>query len=231
MLLVAGGGVYVFKYSNLFRVRNIDVAVVNGTNGLALSAADIFGGQQYTNILAPLPSIDMADFPYISSFTITKNYFERTIYIKAVARQQEFIWCMTGVGDCYWVDDTGFVFSNAPQVSGGDLAVIDDSSGRDIGIGDYVLPSDLFTYFAEDMKVLSKLKVPISSIRISDINHEEMVVVTSGGPEIYLGFNFDPVASGDDVVIEQAMRSAYWSKYCYIDLRTIYKAYTSYTCG
>jgi len=231
LLFVVGGAVYVFNYSGLFRVKNINVTVTNGINGLTLSASDVFGGQPYTNILAPLPSIDMSKFPYISSFTITKNYFERTVYVQAVARQHEFIWCMTATSDCYWVDGTGLMFENAPQVSGGNLNVISDSSGRDIGMGDYALPSDLFANFAADINLLNGLEVPISSIQISDINHEEMVVVTDSGPEIYFGFTFDPVASGDEAVIRQAMQSSDWSKYCYIDLRTMYKAYTSFSCA
>ncbi len=231
LVLLIGGSVYVFEYSSLFKVRGIEVSVTGGTSGTALTAADILNGRQYTNMLAPFPSIDAANFPYISNFTVTKNYLKRTVYIKAVARQRDFIWCMTSTGNCYWTDDSGFVFDTAPQTVGGDLMVVEDSSNRDINIGDYALSADSFKNFVADINVLSQLNIPISSIRISNIDYQEMTVVTGGGPEIYFGFTFDPVASGDDTVIKTLAGSPDWSKYCYVDLRTMYKAYTSKSCS
>lgn len=229
-LAVVGGLVYVFRYSNLFEVKDIEVGVING-GGETMTAADVLNGQQYTNILAPFPAINTADFPYIADFTVSKNYLERTVSIQAIARQQEFVWCMTSTTtSCFWTDDSGFIFETAPQISGGNFKVVDDSTGRDIGIGDYALPAIQFKIFVADMNILSQLNIPVSSIQVANINYDQMTVVTDGGPEIYFGFTFDPVVSGDDAVLKQIMQSPDWTKDCYIDLRTMYKVYTSYTC-
>lgn len=231
LVVIAGAGFYAFKYTGLFRVKNIDINIAGGYSGIQLTVADILGNRPYPNIFTPFPAIDLAQFPYIASYTVSENYLQRTVGVEAVARQRAFIWCMTASQDCYWVDDTGFAFDTAPQSSGGDLGiVVRDSSSRDIGIGDYVLPSDQFKNFVADINVLNQLNIPITEIEISNINYEEMTVVTAGGPQIYFGFTFDPVVSGDDLVLKQLLQSADWSKYCYVDLRTMYKAYTSLTC-
>ncbi len=233
LLLLIAGSVYIFRYSVIFRVKDIQVNEINVTNGTSITAAEILNGRKYTSMLAPFPSIDTTQFPYIATFTVTKNYFTRTVVIDAVARERQFIWCMTASssGGCYWADNTGFIFDTAPLPSGGDIRVVHDSSGRNLGIGDYALSPDLFKNFTADLGILDQLNIPIVSIDITDINHEEMTVVTSGGPMIYFGFTFDPVASGDDAVLRQLFQSPDWNKYCYVDLRIIYKAYTSKTCS
>lgn len=223
-LVILGGAVYAVFYSGFFRVRSIEV------KGADISVSDILAGRQLTNILFPFPSIDFSKFPEVLGFTVNKDYWNRKVTIEAKERERSIIWCLEQSSRCFWADTDGFIFSDAPEPSGsGAVRIVEDASGRDIGISDHALPEGEFANLLSGLNVLDGLRVPVSSVRIDNIKFEEFTAITTSGPRMYFSLLFDPQEDYD--AVKSLAQSDGWKKLCYVDLRTELRVYTSKVCS
>jgi hypothetical protein len=211
--------------------------------GAPITPEQILAGRSYPNILFAFPTIDASKFPEIASFTVNKDYWKRKVVIEVKERERVIIWCLKQTSlpgtaqstenqfasRCFWVDNTGLIFSDAPEPSGGGAVnIVHDATGRDLGINDYVLPPAEFVNLFSALNLLSKLQVRVLDVRIDNIKFRELTVVTGDGPKIYFSLLFDP--DGDYDALKQIIRSADWKKFCYVDLRTQLRIYTSKSC-
>ncbi len=107
-------------------------------------------------------------FPRFKRVTIEQQK-DRTLLITVLERESIYLWCVGAPGEpstpdepnpCYYVDDTGYVFSEAPYFSGtiyfkffGELVDLGDTP-----VGAYVLSSDYFKQiirFKESLEAIS----------------------------------------------------------------------------
>jgi len=222
-VLAAGGVVYGIFYSPLFRVKSIEV------KGAQITYDQIMKGK-YANMLFALPKIDISGIPELSGFKVNKDYWNHKVTIEVKERDRAMIWCLEQSGQCFWIDHNGFIFSSAPEPSGGEvIKVVQDSSGRDLKVGDYVLRSDEFVNLYSGLNTIDALNLSISKVSMENIKFEEFTVFITDGPKLYLSLLFDP--SEDSDAIKTLSQSKDWNKFCYVDLRTELRIYTSKTCS
>ena len=54
----------------------------------------------------------------LATFQIRKSYFERKIIVNMSERDRKLIWCYDVTDSCFWVDEDGVLFEEAPKTSG-----------------------------------------------------------------------------------------------------------------
>lgn len=72
------------------------------------------------------------DFPRVLSIKINKDIFKKTIDLKIVERKEAGIFCKK---ECYYIDEDGVIFEEAPQTSGTLILVIKDNSEGEAEMG------------------------------------------------------------------------------------------------
>ncbi|MDD5710641.1 MAG: hypothetical protein PHV43_00865 [Candidatus Colwellbacteria bacterium] len=217
-LLALAGGFYLVYFSNVFKIQEIEIAgseYVEG-GGLGLSP----GG----NILWWEPDVDLAELPKVSSLSVEKRYLERKVIITLTSRERYAIWCVTGADKCFWVDEVGFAFSEAPDLQGPLIfRLIRDNSGRELALGDRVLDSELFTNLTAAFAFLEKIDVDLQEFRIEDLKFKEAVAQIKDGPDIYFSLTLDPHFGLG--VVSSLRQSGEWNVIKYLDLRVPNRAY------
>ncbi len=227
-LLLVAGVVYAVFYSPLLRVRGIFIVFSpEGGNNPKITAEDILGGRKFNNILGSFPEINSSAFPEISGFTVGKNYLARTVTIEAHKRDQTMIWCLEPSGSCFWTDPDGFIFTTAPEPSGG--MFIRDGSGRDIKIGDNALPPDMFANLTSALNLLKEYRVTVSEARIDNLNFQEFIVTAVGGAKFRFSLRYDPASQGGGIALKSEAGAIELGK-C-IDMRILPRVYTSRACS
>ncbi len=218
--LVLAGGAYLIWFSDICKIQAIDVV---GDEYVVREELNLTPGG---NILFWRPDIDLEKFPRISGFNIEKNYLERKIIINLESRDRYAIWCLEGKNECFWVDNMGVAFSEAPDLQGPLISrLVRDNSGRDLSLGDEVLDGELFTYLITVFNFLDEIDVEVQEFRIEDLKFKEAVARTKNGPDIYFSLMLDPHFGLG--VVRSLRQSGEWSIIKYLDLRVLNRAYYS----
>lgn len=168
-ILVLG---YFLFFSPIFKVKEIKIS-----GNRAISSEDIYKSLKdlrfkkvliffnHDNIFlltkSKLRNILIDRFPRILSIQISKDIFKKNINIQITERKEMGIYCQAQnlseeiLGGCYYIDNDGVIFEQAPQTSGTLILVIKDYSGKEIKIRDSVLDKELIAKFIELCDVLS----------------------------------------------------------------------------
>jgi len=219
-LIVVGGVVYIVFFSQVFRIKDIRV------DGAVFTDTSKITDDGTWNILFWKPPVDIGSLEYVADFTIEKNYIDRTLLVTLDERERKVVWCLEKSGNCFWIDDEGYVFSPAPYPSGAlVIKTVRDHTERDIGLGDFVLPKNLHLNLKRIFNLIDEMSLPVTEVRIDDLKYEEMTVSVSGGPDIYFSLSINPDFGRS--VIESLKASDEWGKALYIDLRVENRAYYS----
>jgi hypothetical protein len=124
---------------------------------------------------------------------------------------------------CFWFDDAGKIFKKGPLSQGSLIKTVIDSSGRKLGLGEYVLSDNYFKNLRSFFEVLDKSDLSIDSVFLKNLELEEMAVKAEGGPELYFSLRF----KSDWVlpILKKLMSDSSFAKLKYADFRIENRAY------
>ncbi len=224
LLPASAGIVYFIWYSPAFIIKDVEF---KGAELSQEEVNDLLGGSPvgYNILFWQRGSGHVLD-PRFSSLDIERHYFKRTIEVEVKERDKDMVWCFETNNICYWVDKSGFIFSQAPLFSGSLVIVITDSRAIPLEIGSYVLTSSMNSILHRILGILLKLEVSYDQIRLENIKLRELSVRTTNGPRIIFSLDIDPAFT--ETALSSLMRSDSWRKIRSLNLTVPDRAYPSF---
>lgn len=223
-LPAAAGIVYLVWFSPVFVIQKI---IVKGVELRDEEVDNLLGkGVVGSNMLFWRPDPARPALPRFSTIDIRKNYFSRAIEIDAKERNKSLIWCFEIDESCYWVDETGYIFSPAPLSSGGLITAVFDRRAPALEIGTHVLSDEMYSTMRGILAILDRTNLPVDSIRIENIKLREVVVRVSGGPRIVFSLAIDPDFT--EAAINSLLKSGSWKNIKNLNLTVYGRAYPSF---
>lgn len=223
IILFLIGVVYLMIYSPIFKVDGIKISGKDRLSDdmvLAILRPMVARGQisnflGWNNFLVwSSGKIDVSGTA-LFSVNVKKDWLTRIISIDIKERERFGIWCVTG-DVCYWLDESGIIFEEAPLTEGTLILKVYDKNNRPLTIGSKVIEDRFVGNLIKILTELKKLDLAIQKI-VLDRELQEVRADTYGGPAILFSIRFDPAVNvnslkdlGKTVVIE---------KLNYIDLR------------
>ncbi len=162
----------------------------------------------------------LRDFPRIYDYDIKKSFFRKDVEVDVTEREEKNIWCSEDAEagrTCYWMDDKGTIFGNAPESEGELIRVIIDKSGKKVEMGKAPFSEAELVNFSKMSDLVYKWNLAISSIYIESADLNDIFFSLEGGKEIYFNLDTDPTFG--DSVIKNLKNSGEWNSLDYLDLR------------
>ncbi len=147
-------GIYFFFYSNFFKVKEVvfkgnqlidNKSLSDGVIKSLIKENKFFGKLGTDNIFfwrQPLVSDVSLQLPLLADLQLTKDFFQKKVFIEIKERQMAGIWCFAADSQCYFFDKDGFLFAAAPETSGFLIIKIYDENGGQPVLGQKVFSSD-----------------------------------------------------------------------------------------
>ena len=253
VLIIFGGLIYLVIYSPIFKIKEIKISgLQQGDENELISQLKNFVVEQSKlnkflgsdNILSWLKGAENfnKNYQFFKTFLIKKSLLKRTIEVVVEEREKFGIWCLSSSKDhevssstlpeemsfknegCWWFDQEGFIFKEAPDVDGFLIKKVDDCSGRNLKIGDKVLASNLFQNFLKIYEVLDKTEFKVKNLSLENIDLQEIILEpTNDIPKIYFSLRNDPTFA--IAGLNSLKQDPGLEKLSYIDLRTENRVY------
>ncbi|MDD5099247.1 MAG: hypothetical protein PHP35_02805 [Candidatus Colwellbacteria bacterium] len=143
----------------------------------------------------------------------------REINISVTERKETASWCLVieEKKRCFWMDEEGALFAPGPDAEGSLVRVINDRTGRDMGIKDRPLSVEEMANFQKTSLMISELSLPISDISLNQSGSKDLTIKLFSGHEIRFSLSTDP--SFGVPVIRSLIESGEWPRVEYLDLR------------
>ncbi len=235
ILIFILGLAYLFIFSSVFRIKDIKISgnqvisneeIVDSLHNFLFKKILFFFNRN--NILLAtgnkLKNILIGDFPRISSLEIHKNIFKQTINLKIIERKEAGIYCRN---ECYYIDNQGVIFEEAPQTSGTLILVVRDYSAGELEIGKNVLEKE---FMAELIDLRSSLfegfKLKVLDFNLESSPAKELKVNTHEGWYILFDTSRDFKNQLDNLklVLEEKIKDGR-KNLQYVDLRIESRVY------
>ena len=162
-------------------------------------------------------------FPTIKSVSITRSDFQK-LSVVVEERKPHSLWCeeneTSDPQDCYFVDDTGFIFSKSPYFSGNVYFIYHGLIDKGEPIGAYVLPQKDFQDFENFLTLVKNLKLDAVSADMEE--SKDFDVVLSSGTKILFNsrISYDDIYSNlSSVLKSDQFASTTIDSLDYLDLR------------
>ncbi len=248
-VLVIGVG-YLVVYSPLFRIKQINVEMSGVSNidenlrtseikELIENLKNFFANQSKIteflgpeNILIWKPEKSaefLKNYPQIEELKIEKHYLGREIKISVSERERFGIWCQLTTNNqqpttnnCYWFDKKGVIFSEALRVEGQLINKVDDFSGRSLSLGEPALEEKFLSNLIKIFEILEKSGLKIKSLKLENLELQEIVTDSSLMPKIHFSLRIDPEFT---LAVLESIKKIGFGKTEYIDLRVENRAY------
>ncbi len=185
----------------------------------------------------------LVEYPQIENIEIKKDYFERTISLTVEGRKRFGVWCqqvrnnaensaennteLNGnnlfESSCWWFNESGIIFADAPDIDGGLIRKVDDFSGRRLKKGNVILENHLAENLIRIFGVLENTGLP-SYLKLDKPELQEIIAVPvqKNFPEIYFSLRIDPSFG---LLALQKLKEINLANIAYIDLRVENRAY------
>ncbi len=229
IFLLGVGFFYIIHLSPVFRIRNFDVIgkdhlsddeVVKILEPLVMtSRIKTFLGKN--NILSWSISFPDTSKTALLEASINRNWIRQSVSISIKERERLAIWCGSA-GDCGWIDSSGMIFENAPQVEGSLILTIFDINSKSIRFGEKVSEDRFSGNIVKILNNLKNLGLAVEKITF-DSALQEIRVRNYSGPDIFLSIRFDPdsnIGSLKSLIEKSGLKN-----YRYIDLRVENRIY------
>ncbi len=156
--------------------------------------------------------------PEAENISISRNFLTRKVSVSVPARERFGVVCGAD-NACFWINEKGLAFSEAPLSEGGLMNKIFLS--RNIKAGELILNENLMANAVKIFSVLDKTNVRAKSLVI---NEEFLEARTASGitPQMLFSLKVDPT------FILAAVREAFkkgWGKYSVMDFRVENRMY------
>ncbi len=156
-------------------------------------------------------------YPVLTDITVSKNYFTRVITIQARERAKTALWC-DSQNSCWWFDDDGVVFLEAPVTQGQLLKKVISSSNTPITIGQHIpLDSSVLNSI---FSFLDAIHAPGKSLLWNPALEEITTEARKGFPTIYFSTRQDP-----SYALPSIEKISNLQNISYIDLRVTNRIY------
>lgn len=128
-------------------------------------------------------------FPGLKEIKILKK-FPSSLAVEARDREKMMIYC--GKIDCFYLDETGVIFEDAPEIYGGLKAVLKDNSDREIKKGEKAIEPKLVNFVVQTQKLMNdKININLVNFEISKYSSSDISAVTPEEWKILLDSNLD----------------------------------------
>lgn len=179
-LILLLGGVFYAAYTPRLRIERIYVlgnTFLSSEEVMSLAGTSLSGKYLYllpkNNIfLYPRKEIVqklLSSYPEIKEVFVSMRDF-RSINIALSERVGEFLWCSPGSEEkgeeCYLIDNTGFIFRRAEEVSSNSLRFYSALPGAPIGTT--ILPREEFDATISFVMKLREIGVPVVSVTLGE---------------------------------------------------------------
>lgn len=121
----------------------------------------------------------IADILKLPSITGVNIYTDssRILHIGVKEKDNKFLWCHLE-NDCFYMNETGYIFAPAPQYEGNLFTVFKGSLEGD-PVGKYFLTEEKMKYILDFIAKLEDLEIKVGSISVKS-EHEVVLVLYSG---------------------------------------------------
>jgi 5-carboxymethyl-2-hydroxymuconate isomerase len=225
-LFVLLGIVYLLLFSPVFEVKEISIF-----GNQKISSDEIKNNLICKNIIL-VTSKNIKNqlsekFPEILESKISKNFLKRKLTINITEREEIGIICSgdpafakASVGTCFYFDNDGIVFKNAPTTSGSLITIIQDYSNRKYAIGDKISEKSFIDIILEiSENLFAEIGLKVSNFNIDSYPIEELKATTNEG--WYVLFSLKRDIKSQLLALKVALNEKIQSRTSlqYIDLR------------
>jgi cell division septal protein FtsQ len=208
------GLIYFFVFSPVLRIERIKIEVVSGDSpsgtvldsrtvpeGLSLIIQEILTEKiwgiipRQSIVLVPTDKIKtdiLENFPKVKSIIVNKH-LPNVLEIRIEEREPVGVYCQTG--KCFYIDQEGIIFKEAPAMEGGLILNIEDLRNQAAVVKKQVVSPEIMEFILTIRKELPELLSPAgeqisSGANLKAVNFiissiEDLRVLTSEGWQIY----------------------------------------------
>jgi len=186
-LIVLG---YILFFSPIFKIRSIEVS-----GNKEVEAEEIKNSFTYGNIFLVSENKIKNDLikkiPKISDVEIKKNLIKRSIKLTIEERKKLGIACQINeqgaenneqFGDCFYIDNQGVIFEDAPQTSGSLILLIKDYSQREFYLGKKIFEQRIVDFISQARQGLSsEIGLTALDFNVLSFPPKDLKVMTNEG--------------------------------------------------
>lgn len=203
-----------------------------------------------------IKSIITAQFPEVADARIEKNFTERALTVRLSLREMAAIWCKARlviasppttfgggasatstqelalneqqeeISDCFYVDQNGIAFQEAPLTLGALIVLVKDFSGREIILGAEVTEQKLMKFIVNFKDWMAKNSD--AAVNEFSVEDEERHLRGSAAEGWYIIFNDFQPAEAQGFIVKKVLEEEIKEKRKdleYVDLRLENKVY------
>ncbi len=182
------------------------------------------------------------DLPSVRSVDLQTNLATRSVQINIEEREIFGVWCLPIIaknteqefeqefekeqkrgkekifGDCYGFDKGGIIFTVVPEVRGNLILKVEDSTGRNLQLGQRVLPNEEWLIRIEEyLENLKSFGLKVENILVKNLEFRDWNIKVRNGPELRFSFNFN--ISDLDSLLNQLVENFDFFSRSYVDFR------------
>ena len=189
---------YLVIYSPIFQVRSFkitgknrlsDEAVLKILEPIAVkNKLGIFLG--YKNLLSWNTHNPGVSNTALISAGISRDWLRQSININIAERERFAIWCDKNA-HCYWIDQEGTAFEEAPKTEGSLILTVNDNEAENLIRGAKVVEERFAKNLTAILKGIAELRLPLKKADFSG-KLQELAVESYSGPDYFFSVRFDP---------------------------------------
>jgi len=221
LLIAAFGATYVVAYSPVFQIKSFTISGLKNIS--QKSALEIIHSRLMASKLKKflgennmfswnISSVDVSK-TRLASVIIRQDWLRQSVSLEVTEREQLAIWC-TDIS-CYWIDNDGIAFSEAPKTEGSLILKINAVGENAVEIGNSVIEKRFVNNLVSIIRGIADLRLPIR-IASYDGKLGEIRISMYDGPDIYFSIRFDPALSFKSLSV--LMRQGDFYSMDYVDL-------------
>lgn len=133
-------------------------------------------------------------FPLFREVNLKVNFFEKKVIFLVKERNKFALWCKKDREECFWFDEEGIAFLEAPVVEGELIFKVIDYSENEVRKGEKVLTDkDYLKNLISVFDFLNKAGIPLRTLELKDLSLAEISTQKlSNFPQIRFSLRHSP---------------------------------------
>jgi len=168
--------------------------------------------------------------PSIKEVKITKKISTQPFSLIIEIKERERVMVYCGEIKCFYLDEDGFAFEEAPEIYGGLGLTLKDNSKREVKIKEIAINKDLVSFLSQVKELLEEsLSLSLLNFQIDFYPTRDLTAITSEGWQIFFNPTGDPKTQVQalKMVLEEKIKEQR-NQLEYIDLRVENRVYYRY---